>query len=65
MSRNWDTDSADSCTWGKLDQKLCEGCRDYVYCHRQLSINDIMEEEGNDNVRGSVCIEVPEHGMPA
>lgn len=35
---NWDTITADDCRLHELIPDICEGCRDYAYCHRQLTL---------------------------
>ena len=40
---NWDTRTADNCTLPDLIPGICEQCRDFAYCHRQLSITDMTE----------------------
>lgn len=37
---NWDTQTADKCKLPKLIPNICERCRDYAYCHRQLSFEE-------------------------
>lgn len=32
----WDMQTADTCRLPKLIPNICERCRDYRYCHRQL-----------------------------
>ena len=44
-AHNWDTETADKCELPKFVENICEGCRDYRYCHRQLTIEDIEMEE--------------------
>jgi hypothetical protein len=38
--RNWDTETADTCELPNLIPDICERCRDYAYCHRQMTIFD-------------------------
>lgn len=42
---NWDKRTADKCKLPSLISNICEGCRDYDYCHRQLTLDDIQEKE--------------------
>ena len=37
-AKNWDTETADNCRLPELIPGICEQCRDYAYCHRQLSL---------------------------
>ena len=39
---NWDTETADKCQLPKLIPNICEDCRDYRYCHRQLTFDDLQ-----------------------
>ena len=34
----WDIKTADTCRLPELIPNICERCRDYRYCHRQLSL---------------------------
>lgn len=43
--KDWDTETADRCRLPELIPGICRRCRDYDYCHRQLSIADMMEEK--------------------
>lgn len=45
MAKNWDTETADNCRLPELIPDICERCRDYAYCHRQLTIEDMIERE--------------------
>lgn len=36
--KNWDTETADNCRLPELIPGICERCRDYAYCHRQLNL---------------------------
>lgn len=42
---NWDTETADRCTLPKYIPDACERCRDYRYCYRQLSLEDLLDDE--------------------
>ena len=42
-TKNWDTETADSCRLPEHIPNICERCRDYEYCHRQLTIEDVEE----------------------
>lgn len=44
-AKNWDTETADNCRLPELIPRICEGCRDYLYCHRQLTLDDIKEAD--------------------
>jgi len=45
MAKNWDTETADKCRLPEYIPDICERCRDYAYCHRQLTIDDVKEIE--------------------
>ena len=46
---NWDTETADKCKLPELIEGICEQCRDYDYCHRQLSFyGGEQNEQEND-----------------
>lgn len=48
MIKNWDTETADTCRLPELIPDICEKCRDYKYCHRQLSLEfDQYDQEDN------------------
>lgn len=49
---NWDTETADNCRLPDLIPDICDRCRDYKYCHRQLTIFD-MAKEGERERSGS------------
>lgn len=52
MTRNLDTEGADRCQLPKLVPGICNRCRDYRYCYRQLSFEDILNDEDlNDEER--------------
>lgn len=38
MKQNWDTITADRCKMVELIPNICEGCRDYAYCYRQMNL---------------------------
>lgn len=38
IKATWDTKTADTCRLPELIPNICEGCRDYAYCHRQLTL---------------------------
>ena len=38
--KNWDTETADKCQLPKYIPDICKRCRDYDYCHRQLTLAD-------------------------
>ena len=40
---NWDTETADKCQLPKLIPDICDDCRDYRYCHRQLTFDDLQK----------------------
>ena len=42
--KNWDTETADKCRLPELIPDICEECRDYEYCRRQLNLFDAEEE---------------------
>ena len=42
-ARNWDTRTADKCRLPDLVPDICDNCRDYAYCHKQLDIFQILE----------------------
>ena len=44
MRKTWDTETADNCRLPELDPDICDTCRDYQYCHRQMT----MEEAEDD-----------------
>lgn len=46
--KNWDTETADHCQLPELIPNICERCRDYDYCHRQL-IFDVTAKEGDES----------------
>ena len=46
---NWDTETADTCRLPELIPDICDGCRDYAYCHRQLTLTDITEGGDSDD----------------
>ena len=48
-TRNWDTETADKCKLPELIPDICEGCRDYAYCHRQLTLEDFMRGESDED----------------
>lgn len=41
-----ETESADRCQLPKLIPDICERCRDYKYCHRQLKLEFEDEKKG-------------------
>ena len=41
MGSNWDTETADNCRLPELLPAICQDCRDYAYCYRQMSIEDL------------------------
>lgn len=43
MDRSWELETADKCRLPELIPNVCDGCRDYAYCHRQLTIDDFMK----------------------
>lgn len=48
--KNWDTETADTCRLPELIPDICKRCRDYDYCHRQLTLSDMLkgtQEETN------------------
>lgn len=49
MTRNWDTETADRCRLPEMIPNICDDCRDYKYCYRQLSFDfGAGEETGRD-----------------
>lgn len=40
--KNWDTETADNCQLPKYVPNICERCRDYEYCHRQLTLTELI-----------------------
>lgn len=34
-----------ACRLPELIPGICEGCRDYLYCHRQLTLDDIKDDD--------------------
>lgn len=47
MTVNWDTQTADKCKLPEIMPDACNDCRDYAYCYRQLTLED-MERRTND-----------------
>ena len=47
-ARNWDTETADKCKLPELIPEICDECRDYAYCHRQLTLEDFMRGESDE-----------------
>lgn len=45
--RNKETETADKCKLPQYLPDICERCRCYRYCHRQLSFEDLNNEEGS------------------
>lgn len=45
---NWDTETAATCKLPELIPDICERCRDYEYCHRQLTLDDMEVEHESD-----------------
>lgn len=41
-----DRESADNCKLPKLIPDICDRCRDYKYCHRQLTLTDLVTRFG-------------------
>lgn len=39
----WDIKTADTCRLPELIPNICERCRDYRYCHRQLGLFEKRE----------------------
>ena len=50
---NWDTETADNCKLPGLIPDICERCRTYAYCHRQLSFSKVLEVERDDERRSN------------
>ena len=48
MGENWDTETADRCRLPELIPDICRRCRDYDYCHRQLSLFETEGKDGKD-----------------
>lgn len=48
---NWDTISADKCRLPELLPDVCEKCRDFAYCHRQITFDDLEQKDKNDAER--------------
>lgn len=44
-AKNWDTETADTCRLPEFIPDACERCRCYAYCHRQRTIEEMLEEE--------------------
>ena len=42
----WDIKTADTCRLPELIPNICERCRDYRYCHRQLGLFEKKEIDG-------------------
>lgn len=40
---SWDTETADKCKLPELDPKLCDDCRCYAYCYRQMKMEEMEE----------------------
>lgn len=38
IKATWDIQTADNCRLPELIPNICEGCRTYAYCHRQLTL---------------------------
>ena len=38
IKATWDIKTADNCRLPELIPTICEGCRTYAYCHRQLTL---------------------------
>lgn len=43
-AKNWDTETADTCRLPEFIPDVCERCRCYAYCHRQRTIEEMLEE---------------------
>lgn len=41
----WDIETADKCELPELLPDICEKCRCYDYCHRQLTFDDLARKE--------------------
>lgn len=37
--RKWELASADNCRLPELIPGICDRCRDYEYCHRQMELD--------------------------
>ena len=46
MKATWDIETAKTCKINNLMPDKCKRCRDYKYCYKQMSIEDIIKEEG-------------------
>ena len=46
--KNWDTETADTCRLPELIPDICKRCRDYDYCHRQLTLSDMLKGTQED-----------------
>lgn len=49
-AQNWDTKTANKCQLPKLIPDVCGRCRDYEYCHRQLSMQELMKGDTHDHL---------------
>lgn len=38
----WELETADNCQLPKYIPDICERCRDYEYCHRQLTLTELI-----------------------
>lgn len=38
--KNWDTETADKCILPELIPDICDRCRDYPYCFRQMTMEE-------------------------
>lgn len=44
VKATWDIETADNCKLSSLIPNICERCRDYAYCHRQRTWEDLRKE---------------------
>lgn len=45
VKATWDIKTAYNCRLPELIPDICERCRDYKYCHRQLTLDDMRGEK--------------------
>lgn len=47
MKATWDIETAKTCIIDKLMPERCKQCRDYKYCYKQMTIDDIKKGGGD------------------
>lgn len=47
---NWDTETADTCKLPELIPDICNRCRCYDYCYRQMTLEDMEVKNELDHL---------------